>query len=442
MFDHSVPGQVTIQQFEYLQSMVEEFETKYPLHKKPVPMPYSNNLFNINKSPKLDKTCQADYHTYMAKGLFACKRARPDIQLPISFLSTWVKEPTEHNWIKLHRMMKFIRDTIDDPLTLTADKLNLIQFSIIASFCIHPNMKSHSGMTMTMGNGAVIASTCKQKINTRSSTEAKLVAVNDNAAILLWTHLFVKAQGYEPNITMLQDNQSTIKLHKNGCWAAASAPGTWTSSTSSWRTRLSKDTFKAQYHPTDKMNLDLLTKPIQVEQAQLLRADIMNLPWPSAPSKPTKHLPLALPLQGMPAWMFAQTPHKVAFCNMNVYVPETNDVDDDADEADDEGKEPSSPEQECSPQPDEPPEVEVAPLILDQHQPFGSWTMWCKRTPEPMLYPLKLRYCIHPDGPNLHHNFYVDLNQPLADPLPPLTSVPILQPEQPGPMSHCLLPLP
>ena len=118
-------------------------------------------------------------------------------------------------------MMKFLRDTIDDPLTLTADKLNLIQFSIDASFAVHPDMKSHSGMTMTMGKGAVIASSCKQKINTRSSTEAELVAVNDNnAAILLWTRLFVKAQGYEPNITVLQDNQSTIKLHEDGCWSS------------------------------------------------------------------------------------------------------------------------------------------------------------------------------------------------------------------------------
>ena len=78
----------------------------------------------------------------------------------------------------------------------------------------------------------------------------------------------------------------------------------------------------------------------------------MNLPQLSF--KPTKPLQLALPLQGMPAWMFAQTPCKVAFCNMNVHAPETDNDDDDkadeadeADEADDEDEkdeEPSSPE--------------------------------------------------------------------------------------------------
>ena len=308
IFDHSVPGQVTIQQFKYLRSIVEEFETKYPLNKEPVTTPYSNNLFNINESPKLDKTHQADYHTHVAKGLFACKRARPNIQLPISFLSTCIKKPTEHNWIKLHHMMKFIGDTIDDPLTLTANKLNLIQFSIDASFTVHPDMKSHSGVTMTMGKGAVIASSCKQKANTRSSTKAELVAVNDNAAILLWTHLFVKAQGYEPNITELQDNQSTIKLHENGYWS--SHKHTWHLNIKYFfmKDQIEQGHFKVQYHPTDKMNSDFLTKPVQGEQVQLLRANIMNLPQPSAPPKHTKPLPLALPPQGMPAWMFAQTP--------------------------------------------------------------------------------------------------------------------------------------
>ena len=91
-------------------------------------------------------------------------------------------------------MMKFICDIIVNPLTLNADELNLIQFSIDASFAVHPDMKIHSSMTMTMGKGAMIASSCKQKIDTQSSTEAELVAINNNAAILPWTQLFVKAQ--------------------------------------------------------------------------------------------------------------------------------------------------------------------------------------------------------------------------------------------------------
>ena len=41
------------------------------------------------------------FHTMVAKGLFLCKRARPDIQPVIAVLSTRVKSPNESDWKKL-----------------------------------------------------------------------------------------------------------------------------------------------------------------------------------------------------------------------------------------------------------------------------------------------------------------------------------------------------
>ena len=40
-------------------------------------------------------------------------------------------------------------------------------------------MKSHTGMYMTLGKGATYTASCKRKLNTKSSMEAELVAVND-----------------------------------------------------------------------------------------------------------------------------------------------------------------------------------------------------------------------------------------------------------------------
>ena len=39
-------------------------------------------------------------------------------------------------------------------------------------------MKSHTGATMSLGQGCVYSMSLKQKLNTRSSTEAELVAVD------------------------------------------------------------------------------------------------------------------------------------------------------------------------------------------------------------------------------------------------------------------------
>ena len=55
------------------------------------------------------------------------------------------------------------------------------------------------------------------KINTRSSTEAELVGVNDAMTMILWAKHFLEAQGYpvQENI-IYQDNESSMKLEKYG----------------------------------------------------------------------------------------------------------------------------------------------------------------------------------------------------------------------------------
>ena len=81
-------------------------------------------------------------------------------------------------------------------LMLSADGSNVIKWSIDAAFAVHPDFKSHSGGTMTMGKGAAQSGSKKQKVNTRSSTEAELVRSDDMITQILWTNLFLKAQAY------------------------------------------------------------------------------------------------------------------------------------------------------------------------------------------------------------------------------------------------------
>jgi hypothetical protein len=60
---------------------------------------------------------------------------------------------------------------------------------------VHPDFKSHTGAVMTLGKGAMQSITRKQKMNLQSSTEGELVAVDDAATMILWTKLFLEAQG-------------------------------------------------------------------------------------------------------------------------------------------------------------------------------------------------------------------------------------------------------
>jgi hypothetical protein len=67
------------------------------------------------------------FHATVAKLLFLCKRGRPDIQTAIAFLCTRVQEPTSHDYNKLSRVIKYLRQTKELVLCLSADNLNIIK---------------------------------------------------------------------------------------------------------------------------------------------------------------------------------------------------------------------------------------------------------------------------------------------------------------------------
>ena len=94
-------------------------------------------------------------------------------------------------------------------LTLSADNTQILKWDIDAAYAVHKDLKSQTGGILTMGEGAAIAASLKQKINTKSSTEAELVAVDDLMGPILWTNYFLKAQGYNCKDTVIyQDNKS------------------------------------------------------------------------------------------------------------------------------------------------------------------------------------------------------------------------------------------
>ena len=67
---------------------------------------------------------------------------------------------------------------------------------------------------MTMGKGAMMSMSGKQKLNTKSSTISELVGADD---VMLWTKLFMEEEGYKIDENILyQDNKSAILLEKNG----------------------------------------------------------------------------------------------------------------------------------------------------------------------------------------------------------------------------------
>ena len=114
-------------------------------------------------------------------------------------------------------LIKYLRGTKNLPLIMSAAGSGILKWWVDGSFGVHPNMRGHTGGGLSMGRGFPITTSTKQKLNTRSSTEAELVGVDDLMPAICWTRYFMEAQGY--NVTeniVYQDNQSAILLERNG----------------------------------------------------------------------------------------------------------------------------------------------------------------------------------------------------------------------------------
>jgi hypothetical protein len=68
-----------------------------------------------------------------------------------------------------------------------------------------------------LGNAPIYVKSGKQKIVTRSSTEAELVGITDSMSQVLWTREYLLCAGLDVGPAIIfQDNQSTICLANKG----------------------------------------------------------------------------------------------------------------------------------------------------------------------------------------------------------------------------------
>ena len=239
--------------------------------------PANDNLFSVNEeSEKLDKSKKEFFHSGTAKLLYLGKRVRPDILTAVSFLTKRVQEPTVEDLGKLERVFRYIRGTKQYGIRLEGSKNFGILGYIDASFGVHKDMKSHSGVIIGIGKGPIYAKSSTQKINTTSSTESELVALSDSTGYVIWMRNFLIEQGYEiGEATIYQDNQSTIAMVKNG-------------KSNSNRTRhiairfffvadrVRSKEIKIEYMQTGEMLADILTKPLQGKLFTKLRNELLN----------------------------------------------------------------------------------------------------------------------------------------------------------------------
>ena len=92
----------------------------------------------------------------VAKLLFLDKRARPDIQPKIAFLTKRLRNPDEDDRKKLRRVLSYLDATINTvKLHLNANDLKAVHWWVEFSYGTHPYLKRQTGGTISTEKGCV-----------------------------------------------------------------------------------------------------------------------------------------------------------------------------------------------------------------------------------------------------------------------------------------------
>jgi len=235
-------------------------------------VPSSKDIFIVNDDNMLAD--QKTFHTTVARLLYLAKRVRPDLLLPISYLCTRVNSPSEDDNRKLTKVLEYLNTTKERGLKIICgNEVPTVECFVDASFSTHDDGKGHTGCVVMVNGCMVYASSRKQKICTKDSTEAELVGVSDNVVkIESITELVKKMFGTMLKPTLYQDNQSCIKLI---CGGIAKQRTRHITARLACVKEAAKE-WDVKYRDTDKMLADVLTKPKPPKLFHSMTSKIMN----------------------------------------------------------------------------------------------------------------------------------------------------------------------
>jgi hypothetical protein len=273
---------------EIIQEVNEHIETS--------DVPCNPDLFEEDEnSPRLHHKKADLYRSQLMKAMYLT-RSRPDLKLTIGYLCTIVNNPTEQAWQKLKKLQGYIKATMDLKMYIKPSTLQLF-VSVDASYAPHKDGKSQSGIMISMGNenSPVHASSTKQKLVTKSSTEAELIALNQGGEETEWARNMLNELGYEQSTTEIQqDNKSCIQIANRG-------PGR-IGKTKHIKVRyfwihekILDKSLQLSYIPSNELVADGFTKPLTKApfikwRKRILNSDNLNTSeyYPNSTEAPTK----------------------------------------------------------------------------------------------------------------------------------------------------------
>jgi hypothetical protein len=200
------------------------------------------------------------YASLVGALLYLSITTRPDISLAVGVLARHMAKPRTTHWAEAKNVLRYLAGTTTTGLIYgTTDGLLGYCDADFASDT--DTRRSTTGYVFLLHGGAISWASRRQQTVAASTTEAEYMAAAAATKEALWLRkLMFNLRLDVPTITILDDNQSTIKLLKNPVTSQRSKHIDVIYHFT--RERVTRKEVEFKYVRTDRMIADALTKPV------------------------------------------------------------------------------------------------------------------------------------------------------------------------------------
>ncbi|WJZ95597.1 hypothetical protein VitviT2T_014356 [Vitis vinifera] len=166
------PNELKLSQEHYVEKNIRKFEH---FDCKPVSTPCDPN--SQLKKIREHSVTQIEFAHIIGSLMYLMNYTKPNIAYAVGRLSRYTQSPNQDYWTAGHRVLKYLRGTINYGLCYSGFPSVLEGFSDAHWILDSDEMKSTSGYVFILGGSAVSWKSAKQNCITRSTMEAEFIAL-------------------------------------------------------------------------------------------------------------------------------------------------------------------------------------------------------------------------------------------------------------------------
>ena len=241
-------------------------------HAKPVNSPVDPSSKLVKAMEESESCDQAQYQSAVGSLLYLSTRTRPDITYAVSTVARFCANPSQHHWIAVKRILRYLKGTLNFGLLYRKDgPTEFTGYSDADWAGDIDDRKSTSGYIFQIGGTAVSWRSKKQSCVALSTAEAEYMALASAAQEAIWLRRLRNdlKDGPAGSMVIFEDNQAAICMARNPQFHGRAKH--IDIKYHFIREQVQNDVVSLKYCQTGEMIADILTKGLTYDKFSKLR---------------------------------------------------------------------------------------------------------------------------------------------------------------------------